>query len=259
MSIKKKPYPKFVVDTIIKNRKKLSKINDRYMSWSKKGIIRQYFNGKTLTTDGQQILDEFAPLEDLFIQMDCVKGVTAGGRDFKLTLNDEFVLDIYNEKGEIYRPFINISDIFQKNILSFVNKADDLYFNNRIIFNKKIRNIIEVDCTYDFEPMKVILSITNVDVILNLKYDDNTYTNHMYTEIDKHIPYEQRCQFVVAFYSSNKNVTEIIKAEISRLFNTCCGSDAGRNNFCPKCGSKFGLDDFKVNSINKRELETLLT
>lgn len=241
---------------------------DRYYygTYNQKLNFNNFYYNKRLTSRGSEIIDKFNKLENLLIKFDGIKGKTALGRDFKLDYEKEkikFSLEIYDGDDNVYLPYISVSDIYSKNILSIVNKLEDNYFNKPAVSKSKYkRSKIEItgDIDEDEDEFKVSIGIIGNQISSEIYYLD-THNNNMYigAKIPDHIQSKQMHDYIYLYFLNKYNVTQKIEYYLRNMYSRCCGKPTNSDKFCSNCGKKVEVRNLTITDIKGERLKTLLT
>lgn len=204
-------------------------------------------------------------LSALLLQMDAIEGTTEGGRHFRIMYTHDagFYTQIFDSVGDVYEPCLRMSDVIENNILSTMNKIDELFFDKRMYQSRPTRTRrkkIHIIGSKEEDLFTVKVTVENNWVGGRLYYRHLNHSVNMNKDVPDHIDVSQRHDWLYLHYQKPENWKDVLEFSIKNEYYTCCGNNIlGNHNYCVTCGKKQEVNNLKITKIEGTELLTLLT
>ena len=215
--------------------------------------------------------NRYESLKLLLDRMDTIEGITEGGRHFKIEfnrVNESFFTQIFSGDGTVYEPRLRMSDILKNNILSTINKIDEMFFDRKVNtlnqlynqhYNKKDRKSIVIKGKQLETPFTARIRIENTFVNGRLNFKESSIVLRLTHSIPDYIHLDQRHNWLYLHFQKPEVLLEIIKFNIKEKYYQCCGNSIfGHHNYCYSCGKKQEVNDLTISNIVGTKLLTLL-
>jgi hypothetical protein len=204
-------------------------------------------------------------LQALLAQMSAIEGTTEGGRHFRVTYTADlgFNTQIFDTDGAVYEPILRMHDVIENNILSTMNKIDEIFFEKRKFQGRPTRTQrkkIHIIGSKEDEIFAVQVKVENSWVGGRLYYKNQNYAIDMDKDIPDHIHLSQRHDYLFLHYQKPENWKNLLEFSIKDNYYQCCGNNIlGTHMYCFTCGKKQEVKDLRIDRIEPTELLTLLT
>lgn len=210
-------------------------------------------------------MTDLKSLQALLEQMDTIEGTTEAGRHFRIKYNgtNGFDTQIFSSEGDVYEPCLRMHDVRENNILSTINKMDEIFFDKRMYQGrptKTKRKRINIVGSQDGDGFSIAVQVDNNWVGGRLFFHDSNHSITMDRDVPEHIHAQQKHDWLFLHYQKPESWTDILKFCIKENYYSCCGNNIlGKYMYCHTCGKKQEVNNLVITEVIPIELLTLLS
>lgn len=205
-------------------------------------------------------------LQALLNQMDWIEGTTEGGREFKILYldNQGFRTQIFDGNGAVYEPVLRMSEVAKNNILSTINKIDEVFFTaigggykSPIRTERKTILIRGSQGGKDFS---IACRVENNWISARLHFRGSNHDMNISREVPDHIHVNQKHDWLYLHHQKPESWLDALKFNIREHYYKCCGTNMmGKMYYCFNCGKSQTVENIEINLVEPKELLILLS